>query len=544
MAGGFASSTGVRQLMNQTAVLSPDCCESEHSSKNLPLRSERTEGFFRAHAALLAILVVSVILRVALALAGGQLFIVDEGRYWRATLLGEWLLAGKSLPLFFEQSADHTGFVFVSAIPSMLQHGLHNFWGLPLLETMWIPGVFLSLFSVACIAMTYLLALANGSSKRESVTAALLVACSNSLFYMSRHLVPYYSGLFFILLGMYLGWKRRDRKRAFLTGILMGFGFLDYNALWPVALTALFIHAGNHACSKKEFFSRLKPAVAGFFAPLAVLEIYCWTIGRNYLGGIKQLYRAEIFFSVRNGACREGWSMPVEYFWQVEHGILILWLAAIVLLSFKLISQKTTEQQNRARVWLAAVTAIYAVLTFASVGLGKFFICGRHIEPMVPFLCLLAANVLESYRLNSQKYCAFVGVLLAIVCAQAAINFIPAYALTFPLEFEKKAKAAYRIDRRSDVLADSDVMQGSPYRNGTHLLLNVSNHFYKQEHVRPIPPGKTLVHAPHPLQYVPYQYLGYPPDERQLLRKADISMRLIEVNSDDGSPKSLTASKR
>jgi hypothetical protein len=34
--------------------------------------------------------------------------------------------------------------------------------------------------------------------------------------------------------------------------------------------------------------------------------------------------------------------------------------------------------------------------------------------------------------------------------------------------------------------------------------------------------------APHPLTFLPYQYEGYTPEQRRVLRSTDISMRLID----------------
>jgi hypothetical protein len=43
-----------------------------------------------------------------------------------------------------------------------------------------------------------------------------------------------------------------------------------------------------------------------------------------------------------------------------------------------------------------------------------------------------------------------------------------------------------------------------------------------------IPDGLVEVaSAPHPLQYLPYQYEGYSPGERQFLRDVDVRMRVL-----------------
>ena len=53
-----------------------------------------------------------------------------------------------------------------------------------------------------------------------------------------------------------------------------------------------------------------------------------------------------------------------------------------------------------------------------------------------------------------------------------------------------------------------------------------ARHLYPGPEPVLIPPGyHEVVVAPHPLQFVPYQYEGYTAQERQVLRSEDIRMR-------------------
>lgn len=59
------------------------------------------------------------------------------------------------------------------------------------------------------------------------------------------------------------------------------------------------------------------------------------------------------------------------------------------------------------------------------------------------------------------------------------------------------------------------------------------------EHIYPVPfersyrMGRVLLARPHPLQYLPYQYEGYTPEQRAALRATDIRMRLVELRPGD-----------
>ncbi len=47
--------------------------------------------------------------------------------------------------------------------------------------------------------------------------------------------------------------------------------------------------------------------------------------------------------------------------------------------------------------------------------------------------------------------------------------------------------------------------------------------------VKSEPTGRVLFRTAHPLQFLPYQYEGYVPVERALLRSNDISIRLVDT---------------
>jgi hypothetical protein len=47
--------------------------------------------------------------------------------------------------------------------------------------------------------------------------------------------------------------------------------------------------------------------------------------------------------------------------------------------------------------------------------------------------------------------------------------------------------------------------------------------------VKKIPDGKTVFQFPHPQQYFAAQYEGLKPEEREILRRTDISIKLIAL---------------
>ena len=57
-----------------------------------------------------------------------------------------------------------------------------------------------------------------------------------------------------------------------------------------------------------------------------------------------------------------------------------------------------------------------------------------------------------------------------------------------------------------------------------------TEHLYPRPEPVTLPPHSvTLAVAEHPLEFLPYQYEGFTPENREVLRSTDIRMRLVGV---------------
>ena len=66
-------------------------------------------------------------------------------------------------------------------------------------------------------------------------------------------------------------------------------------------------------------------------------------------------------------------------------------------------------------------------------------------------------------------------------------------------------------------------------RAGTDRPLSFAyaDHIYPTPEAIDLSEADVLEAAPHPLQFWPYQYEGFTPEERRLLRSTDIRMRVL-----------------
>ena len=100
------------------------------------------------------------------------------------------------------------------------------------------------------------------------------------------------------------------------------------------------------------------------------------------------------------------------------------------------------------------------------------------------------------------------------VMAQAAWNFRTPLTQVFPSEFRRMA-------------------EGIPNPTGAPRFVLYAEFIYPRPVPVPSGIGTVIFARPHPLQYLPYQYEGYTPEERAALRETDIRMRVVDLPPND-----------
>ena len=171
------------------------------------------------------VLLISLGLRVWLALSGGQAFWPDESRYGLARNAADELAHRHWRPAFemLLGGADHVLFRWVGLPVAFLENYIGG-------QHPALAACYFGLFSVGSIWMVWAVARRAGASEAGALWAAVFAASSNSLFLYTRHYFPYDASLFAMLVGLWLAvgpWS--PRRGPFLAGICASLGFLTYN---------------------------------------------------------------------------------------------------------------------------------------------------------------------------------------------------------------------------------------------------------------------------------------------------------------------------
>src|SRR5262249_30226358 len=148
------------------------------------------------------------------------------------------------------------------------------------------------------------------------------------------------------------------------------------------------------------------------------------------------------------------------------------------------------------------------------VVLSKFVVYGRLTRQVVPFLCLVAAAAVSRLWHSPAARARFAAVVIVgALVIQAAVNFWQPLVQSFPADFIAR-------NRPYDTVAA---------RYQRFIWVN-AEHLYPRPEALTLPPHYvTLAAARHPLEFLPYQYEGFTPEGRAVLRSTDIRMQLLGV---------------
>ncbi len=433
------------------------------------------------------------VLRAALARDGGQFFWPDEARFWTAVnAMGQFRQGAwhAGLVTLFS-SADHLLFKVFSLLPSIL------FWrGDP----RWVAALFFAGASTWVVWAVGDVSRAAGADDWEALLATGLAAATSCLFYYARHFFPYDLALG-ILLGA-LATSLRHPGRSLLVGAAVAAGFLTYNGYWYLGAVVLLLQAHR----VRWRFRDLAALAGGLAGPVLLV------LAMGYALRI-DLVHSYLAFSgtVTHGDFGTAWRTIPEYFYVSEHGLALLWLAAVAGAALVL------RPERRVTLWLVLSALLALLLVAPSDAVHLFTVSARHTRQLAPLLCLLTAAVLRAAWQRLGKFgAAGVAALAGLVILNAAFGFAAPLRQRFPDQF----------------LDDTYGFRTAAARDlGPYTVVN-DRFFDRPELVAPAADAGPVVFAePHPYQFAPYLYDAYTAAWRADFQGRDLRMRVVRLPS-------------
>ncbi|MCL4764284.1 MAG: hypothetical protein KJ018_21315, partial [Burkholderiales bacterium] len=405
-------------------------------------------------------------------------------------------------------TADHLGFKLIALVPAAVQHGL----GLGLAAS----AAMLALASTLDILLVFLIARRAGADGVEALGAAFAMACSNAMFYWSRHLMPYDLAMAFALAALLAGLRPGARGAGFLPAGALGFAaFATYNGYWALVAIAFALHVAVALPDVRAGIGRAAALAAGFVlaAAAAVLAV-------RALAGADAIASWRGFAgTVHQGNFDDGHGIVLGYLWEAERALALLWGLALVALPVAALAGLRADR--RAWWWLACALGVFAILVAGSNLAGQFVVYGRLVRQAIPFLSLLLAWVLFGpwrRRVSARWPVPAAAVALAAI---AATNFAAPLRLTFPAEFVARGQAI--------VAAQGEIPHAADAATGRYRFVNAKFMWPMPEDAA-LPGGaRGLLPAPPPRAVAPTQLEGFDRKQRPAYPEADLAMRLVVI---------------
>lgn len=475
------------------------------------------------------LLLVTMGLRVGLALDGGQYFFGDEARHTRGLELylalteGRWEEVRAVLSMH-----EHAAFTWLVAALGPLQHALAGLRGLgdwsdpgALFASAGLGAALLAGISVSSIALVHRLARDGGAGENEALLAAGLMAVSNTLTYSARHLLPYDVALT-TWLGSLVLLQRGGPRAVVVSGLLAGLTHHLYNGYWflvPVtgALALGLFRSGPQRWPRWAGWGL--GTMAGFALPAAI----------GWLAGGAAYWQNLQAFSqtVVQGLFAEGWSLPWAYLWHSEQ---VLGLLVVVAFAGALARDRPPARVGHA---FLAIGLVYVLLCLMSTGLERFVVYGRTVRPLVPLFCLAGGWALGRWMVRWPRLRLMPA---AAVAGLGLIALLPHFGRPFPRETELHVLTTFGQPKHALSFSGSIYRPlRLPVTRPELALVDAQMLYPIREHAGP-PPGTEIFSLPHPLAYAPYQYEGHTPRERGLLRRHPPRIRLVRLGQPDTVP--------
>jgi len=491
---------------------------------------QKWRAFFSAHPEfkfILIVLSVAYILRSVLAVQGGQLFWPDETRFSYGYNSIISLLKGDTQSFFtvYVNAPAHSGFYLLSGIMGVIQKIISRITNHDFQQMYWVSALLFSIFSAGNILLVYLIALKAGAERGEALIAGVCMALSNSMFYYTRHLLPYDSSMFFALVALWIGLNEQRYRVYGISGFMIGLSIWVYSGYWIFCVAVVGVLALYKVRSLRECFLRGATMGIGSLLPVYVLLVFGLANGSDT--AVSNFVR--FLNTAKQGSFREGWTLPWEYFWHSEHGVLLIWLIGLVS-ALVILVRNPAARQTYFVYWIGAILAIYTIFVFGSSVLEKFVIYGRFARELIPFLSLIVAFSMYTHRNVFLRHRVVSSLGVLFLTTQVFSNFYSPLTQKWPRDFYNNVTKTYgEVYRDVSVLGPSVNNQVTLDSSKKSLIvLNVDLPYpvtgRKQEYS-----GKRLLKEGHPLSYWPYQYEGWSPTERKFLRISPLFMELIEV---------------
>lgn len=472
-----------------------------------------------------------------LLIQSGQLYWPDEYRYLHVLHFLDELRRvdpGSALNWVFGDLATQGGvasqpsYIFLSIVPAAFQGVANVVFNVQPDDPSFyrIPAVANVIVSLALALVFYRIVLRLTGDRRFALLGLFVYGLlANTNLYV-RHLFPYDLALLLFLTAVLVlldepGASRLSpRNQAAMAGILSGTAMTTYPGYNPFMVILVAVIVARHWGE----WRRLVVFVAGLASVFLCWELVSRAGGLSFIESLRQFSRLYSAASVQ-GSTSESFSFLVRYLWNVE-GIEGITLLALFLCFLAMAVRGKFDRTETALIGTASV--VFLAFAAFSVMSNRIALYGRLLHMYFPFLVIGSILAVSRFPVPYARRAAVV-----ILLSASVVSFVPntasALAIRFPRGVERGLRASFSGDPTiCDMRAPGTGETGGASEQCDFLVENV-RHLYPLPLIfESAPPsGFELTNAyKHPLQFTPYWFEGFSPDERARLLAHPPVMRI------------------
>lgn len=493
------------------------------------------EAVTRHRLALAALLVGLALYRAAVGWSG-QLYWPDEYRYLHALHVLDELRKGElvgGLTWVFGEFATERGvasqpsYILFSMVPAFIQGVANLLLGIEPSSPVFyrIPAAVNVITSLGLTLVLYRLgSLLTGDSALALLSVFVHGLLANTNLYV-RHLFPYDLALLLFLTSLVVLLDPMASQWGFCSGaakagILCGIGITTYQGYNPFVVIILAVVVEKYWGAWRQILAFL----VALFSVGLIWEGCAQFGGFSFVSSVQRFSQMYTSAGIQ-GSTEESYFFLPLYLWEVE-GVLGVTLLALFVCFLGMVVARKLGKPEVTLIGAASITYL-SFATFSVVS-HRIALYGRLLHMYLPFFVLGVVMAIKHFSVPHARK----GAALALVLASLT-SFLPtamdAFAISFPKDVERDIKGAFAGNLKLCEMGTYKIDEGSGSQADCDLIIENVRHLYPLPSVLESlpPPGfKLAKEYKHPLQFIPYWFEGYKPDERARLSEHPPVMRV------------------
>jgi len=334
---------------------------------------------------------------------------------------------------------------------------------------------------------------------------------------------------------------------SFIIGIISFFGYLVYPGYFPLFIISLFLFFFNNLTIKnlsKKIYHSIYYILGSIFC-LAVFEVFSRIGNGSFI-----MDSLSLSSTVIQGSFQESFTFIVKYLFEVEGLIgifLIIWMAIFFVLALYILKKRSFKQHSIIILCGFSITILFLSYAGAGYFLHKVVFYGRLLHQYFPFVCIFSIFTINELFKNNQYNKIFLFSISILFIVNFCFQFNQYISFSYPRDIGWELNKTNNLNDIEytceyedswSVIPINDDEKNIKLKNDTYsspkvILINgcyiyPANNISKYHPFIPKPNEVLMKSKPHFMNFKAYQYEGYGDNERSIMDKMQIQIKIFQ----------------